>query len=126
MDAKTIEELKALLAQQEPAAIHDFLNGPYSRHPEGRLMVLLLRHRAELIAAVERERWIPVAEGLPEDRQNIDFIARCRNPSFAYLDGRFMGGKYIAESGFSIPGLTIDAYFWRPAGPLPLPPAGAE
>jgi len=70
--------------------------------------------------------WISCAERLPEDWQSVAFVAKT-NPAGCYPhgNGKVFGGIYRAGefSGFTVPGMTMDAYFWMP---LPAPPEEQE
>lgn len=65
--------------------------------------------------------WISVKDQLPEDGQTVAFVVK--NSFHDYLEGRVLGGKYIAgvAGGFSVPGMTNNAYYW-----MPLPDAPKE
>lgn len=60
--------------------------------------------------------WIPCGEQMPEDGQTVAFVARAGG-TFEYLNGRVLGGMYRPSpfSGdFSVPGMTLQATYWRP------------
>lgn len=64
--------------------------------------------------------WISVDERLPEPRQAVAFIVDSENwPTFKYLHRRVLGGIYLPEQGFSIPGLSLMASHWMPLPPAP-------
>jgi hypothetical protein len=61
--------------------------------------------------------WISVLHDLPDDREDVAFIADC--PHDENLHGRRLGGRYIADQGFGFPGQTVNASYWHRATPYP-------
>lgn len=72
-------------------------------------------------APAAASEWIPVSERLPADQQSVLFVVWSTNSIMEHLHGRVLGGKYLGGSwsGFSVPGLVLEASHWMPA---PAPP----
>ena len=74
-----------------------------------------------LSALTDALGWVSVEDRMPEDGQSVAFVVRSSG-HFGYLDGTVLGGIYLANrytGGFSVPGLTVDAWFWMPLPPPP-------
>ena len=63
--------------------------------------------------------WISTSDHLPEDGQNVAFIAKCDRDPFYH--GRVLGGRFTAGEfgGFSVPGLMTEASHWLALPPIP-------
>jgi ribosomal protein L37AE/L43A len=71
-----------------------------------------------LQAEVERFKWIPVSERLPEVQQDVCFIiGGINNDLYGYLNGRILGGKYLGDGHFSVPGFVYPATHWMSIPP---------
>lgn len=80
--------------------------------------------RGKQIAALQRTqvpRWVSVEERFPEDQQTVAFVMSAKDGAFKSLNGRVLGGRYIAGlfGGFSIPGFVVNATYWMPLPPPP-------
>lgn len=68
----------------------------------------------------EAMRWIPISEQRPEDGQQVEFVvSTTKESAFSYLDGIVLGGRYVSGMGFSVPGLALNASYWKPSTPPP-------
>ncbi len=57
--------------------------------------------------------WFYYPDVVPDDRQNVAFVVKSTHQP--HLDGKVLGGFYDARlASFSVPGLGLDAYCWRP------------
>jgi chromosome condensin MukBEF ATPase and DNA-binding subunit MukB len=66
--------------------------------------------------------WISVDERMPDEGQSVAFVVSSASPTFAYLNGRVLGGYFghvARHPTFSVPGLGLRASHWMP---LPTPP----
>jgi hypothetical protein len=67
--------------------------------------------------------WISVDEQMPNEGQSVAFVVSSASPTFAYLNGRVLGGYFghvARHPTFSVPGLGLHASHWMP---LPEAPA---
>jgi hypothetical protein len=70
----------------------------------------------------QADQWISVKDRLPDDRASVAFVVECKGSHFDYLHGRVLGGTYVANQGFGVPGLTIGASHWMPLQAAPKEP----
>lgn len=57
-----------------------------------------------------KQRWIPTDQRLPSPQQDVIFIVSAD----AILDGRKLGGRYLGDGTFSVPGQSFKASHWMP------------
>lgn len=64
--------------------------------------------------------WISCEDRMPTDGQTVAFVVRSEN-RLEYLNWRVLGGVYTSGpcGGFSVPGMTVDAWFWMPMAEAP-------
>ncbi|WP_345815336.1 DUF551 domain-containing protein [Paraburkholderia sp. PREW-6R] len=77
----------------------------------------LYRHAAATDNGGGRDAWISVDERLPDEGQNVAFVVSSASPTFAYLNGRVLGGYFghvAKHPTFSVPGLGLHASHWMP------------
>lgn len=68
-----------------------------------------------------QDDWIYVDERLPNNGDYVNFVARAEGMQ-QHLDGERLGGRYVTygEYGyFTVPGLSLLAYCWRPMPDAP-------
>lgn len=63
-----------------------------------------------LVEFAFKQRWIPTDQRLPSPQQDVIFIVSAD----AILDGRKLGGRYLGDDTFSVPGQSFRASHWMP------------
>ena len=69
--------------------------------------------------------WVSCDEKMPAEDQTVAFVVQAGG-CFDYLNGRVLGGMYRHSpfgGDFSVPGMTLQATYWRP---IPEAPSNAE
>ena len=63
-----------------------------------------------------KQRWIPTDQRLPSPQQDVIFIvsADAIGAQEVALDGRKLGGRYLGDGTFSVPGQAFKASHWMP------------